>query len=835
MAKGNNKKLVSDDIQNISKILSDAGVKDVAKFNKQIERAVTGVKSLGRSMSSTLKKAQIQNQKETTKLSTELEKLYKIQAKGGKVDEKKVVTLEKLERRYKSYGASLDRVNDTAKKQETVMSRLGKAFTNLASQISLASLAAGALQMAISLGMKIFTNWIALQEKWAAAMGQVAMRTGATASQFAGLRAEAERTRGTFGRLTGDVDGIAGSLQFAGELSVAMRTDVMQLGSDTKDAMFRVARGFNLGAEGATNLFRLLNTGVAGAQMSITDFGADLLRFADNIHAPAGVIAQDFMEAQDSIAHFGREGVNTFKRAALMANEFGFETKKIFDMMKGFETFQSASENVNQLNAMFGTALSSFDLMMEADPSRKLEMIRTALRDVGSDWNSMDRFQRASLSQVTGESEANLARIFGEGRTLQQLEDEQAEAARRRATAETNQQNNAEMMNDLLARTTEIFDSWGRVLQEVLNTLSEALGPIFGDLHTDAVGLLHTFSDWIKQLVKTKEFKKFVRDARDFIRDIGRQLKEVKWEDIKHFFREVATKAGEIWRAIKPFAEFLIDHPGIIAAVFAVGVLSQFAGGLGTIAGFMGPTGLIVAGAGLFAMYMADASRATANNVEQMGRLRELERHGQATVAQQEERSTRSASLTSEFNRRLQDTDSSYVESGRGASGALGRGVANSVGNLGIGMAHVFGDQAAVGGAEADLASRNMSLSELVRSRLASGALPTGMSEDLAQLAQRNPDIVRRALGMGQSESLTRPSIRARLDGIRAEVDPDAAAASAGGNSSATSTAPSTQRTASVPATAPVGAGSVINVNSTIQMRDREVGRGFVQAAIGGH
>src|SRR5690606_183486 len=118
----------------------------------------------------------------------------------------------------------------------------------------------------------------------------------------------------------------------------------------------------------AAELFRLLETGVAGGRKSITDFGGDMIRFANSISANASQLTSDFLAAKDSVAQFGSAGAETFRRAAMMANEFGFETRRIFDMMKGFDTFGQASQNVNQLNAMLGTSLSSFELMMEQDP-----------------------------------------------------------------------------------------------------------------------------------------------------------------------------------------------------------------------------------------------------------------------------------------------------------------------------------------------------------------------------------------------------------------------------------------------------------------------------------
>jgi len=68
-------------------------------------------------------------------------------------------------------------------------------------------------------------------------------------------------------------------------------------------------------------------------------------------------------------------------------------------MASNFDTFSQASNKVNELNAVLGTTISSYELMIEQDPARRVQMVMDAVHDQGLEWENLNRVQRMTLAQ----------------------------------------------------------------------------------------------------------------------------------------------------------------------------------------------------------------------------------------------------------------------------------------------------------------------------------------------------------------------------------------------------------------------------------------------------
>ena len=572
------------------------------KLIGKLERALLYGEQLPDKLQKAASKAHKKLLKETQQQIKDLNRLTKSQEANTKAGIDKIKTQQEQIVSNKYLLSTYDKLNLSAKTQTSLTQKLKSKFLEM---VDVSYLLSKAWQFLT----KAFDTWQNLQRKWAETMGKIAQQTGASAAQMQNLRGTVQGLRTTFSGLEGDVDGIRLAGEFTGELAVAFR-QVNQITPQFARGMLEVSRGFGVGAQGAVDLYRTISMGATGAATSVTDFGAQMIRFAGSIGANAATLTKDFIDARASVSQFGSQGQETFRRAALMANHFGFETKKIFDMMKGFDTFQQASENVNQLNAMMGTSLSSFELMMEQDPTKRLEMIRGQIMATGQTWNRMDRFQRMAIARTLGVEEDVAARLFQENKTFEDLEQERRQAAERQQRDAEMQRSNQQMMNSLLHRTTVIFEDLGRQLEQTWNILAEAFAPIFGDLNRDMVGLARQFNAWLSKITKTKEFQNTIKKIANSLQEAFKYLKDnlPTWEQFKQ-------KVQEVWREAKPFVEglwtfmkWLAEHPTVLTAIFVGLTVAKFApliSAFGQMASFIGPGGSLLAGAGSLAGILA--------------------------------------------------------------------------------------------------------------------------------------------------------------------------------------------------------------------------------------
>jgi hypothetical protein len=588
--------LKTKEIKNIS-----AEIDKIAKGSAAAAGKIQGILAAGEGLSTKLAKqfARVNKDiiKQTNQQETELRKLQARKERGLKIDNENIKATERSIATNKEKIATITKLTDSVDKQSSSLGDLVKSTTV---SINFSEILNKVWQNLV----KTFKIWEGLQEKIAKGQGDLAMRTGASAAEHARLAGIATSMAPTFGRLEGAVDGLAASFEFVSEIAPALR-DMSLVTEPFAKSLLAVSRGLNLGTAGAVELYRTLEG--TDPSVGIEEFTGTITRFAASIGGSATVLSKDFLDARGSVASFGRQGMEVFQRTAMMATRFGLETKKILDSMKGFDTFDAASGKVNQLNAMLGTSISSYEVMMEQDPSRRLELFRNNLRDSGAEWENMSRLERMALAQALNLSEEEAGRIFMNNMSLEDMENDRQANADRQARQEARAQSNQEMMNNLLGRTVAIFEGIDRAVERVRNTIARVLGPIFEVINKEAAGLIDSFDKWLKMISEDRDFQKTMRDVADWIKEAAEWLRNnlPTWKQMKE-------AAGDFWDAAKPIIdrivpalEWMWDHKEIIAIIFAAAKLAPFISSLSTIGGMIGPGGSLLAGGGAFAGILA--------------------------------------------------------------------------------------------------------------------------------------------------------------------------------------------------------------------------------------
>lgn len=537
-----------------------------SESTEEIMNALTAGKKLSRQMMKHFKSIKKARQEELVSLSDQIEKTEKLKERTGFLTSVEEDNLKLMKEKIKVVKKDLTLTERAIEHQENLRSgfeRLNISTAALTVSYGLLSEAVDIVSAAFRTLTSLYDNWFRLQQTWQSSMAGLQMNTGLTADQMDYARTIIESFRNEMGRMTSEVDGIAVTSEQFGQLANAVR-DLSILNEDTFRGLVTLQRGFGLAADQANVVFRAVTTGAIDAQAEMDRFGADMLTFADQIGAPAGVIMRDYAQAASNVAEFGRRGEDTFRRAAMMANRFGFETQKIFEMVKKFDTFSAAADNVNTLNAMFGTTLSSYEMMITQDPTERLEMVREAIMNTGRAWDDMNRFQRMQIADTLGVDVEQAARMFRDNMSFEDLDRQRAEAAEEQRRQERLQLSNQEMMNNLLRRTDEFIDSIGRTWQEIKNIFSEALGPIFQVIRDITGEVSADIRDWADYLANSAEGQAevaaFAEDLRDFLREAVDWAKELDWNEIgdgaMSFMRTMRDISHWVYDSLRGMVEF---------------------------------------------------------------------------------------------------------------------------------------------------------------------------------------------------------------------------------------------------------------------------------------
>jgi hypothetical protein len=150
------------------------------------------------------------------------------------------------------------------------------------------------------------------------------------------------------------------------------------------------------GLELATKAFGMTGQEAAKQQLRIAAFAKDLGR------AP-GEIAREFASAAPSLAKFGRDAEEVFKKLQGTIKATGLEMNTILGVAESFDTFETATDQVGRLNAMLGgDFLGVMDMMETEDPAERFKMIADAVNNAGFAFDQMTYYEKIAIKEAMG-------------------------------------------------------------------------------------------------------------------------------------------------------------------------------------------------------------------------------------------------------------------------------------------------------------------------------------------------------------------------------------------------------------------------------------------------
>jgi len=370
-----------------------------------------------------------------------------------------------------------------------------------------------------------------LLERTTKAVGTFNLSMGATTSGLDATRQKAWELEGQMRALTGGGLGIG--LEMFAETSHALGF----IGGDFDEIAKKstiAGRALGIGGAAAGELSR------AFSQMGDTskDTYSNFVKISDAAN-DAGVSVADFgkeiVSSKGFMTSFGKSGQKVFLNMAAYAKKLGVSIASMAKFTDMTDTFSSSAEAAAKMNAVFGTTINSLQMMLEQDPSKRLEMVRKQFKQQGKSWETMSRQEKLFFSQTMQLTEEEAAGVLNSGMTLDKFRKKQEQRKKQQVSDE-------DQIRRALLKTSQTLMNWGQV---------------FDDITRAAMGMF-------KPLLKTFGL---VSDGKEDFRSLSELVGKAKGK-IKEFFDRLASnpKVMEMMTTISGtfdqiFAAFLSDGP----------------------------------------------------------------------------------------------------------------------------------------------------------------------------------------------------------------------------------------------------------------------------------
>lgn len=225
---------------------------------------------------------------------------------------------------------------------------------------------------------------------------------------------------------------------------------------------------------------------------------------------PINDVMKDMAQAPDIMARFGISNRKEFAVATAKARSYGLSIKEVNSAFgKSMATFQGSSEAAAKLNSIFGTSLNSFNMMLEKNPVKRMEMIRKELDNQGKSWEKLSDAEKYVITDTLHLSESQAALAFSSEKQRKALE---KQARQKEHLAKVDEKWNSGMGS---IKTTLI--AWGPLLDQVARAAFNFISKLLGFKGAE---------DPIMSLASTGE--KFLGDLTGYINDASTNIKEFK-------------------------------------------------------------------------------------------------------------------------------------------------------------------------------------------------------------------------------------------------------------------------------------------------------------------
>lgn len=229
--------------------------------------------------------------------------------------------------------------------------------------------------------------------------------------------------------------------------------------------------GSAMGGEMART-FKLLGT----RETDIAKTFVEVSDAANKAGVPVSEFAKEVNASKNFLASFGRAGRKVFLESAGFAKKLGISLSTLEKFTNMTDTFESTAEAAAKMNTVFGTNINSLELMLEQDPSKRLEMVRRSFKDQGKTFENMSRQERKFFAQTMQLSEEEAAAVLNSKLTLEEYNKQKSKQIKTEKDAQKQIQDGLMMTVSTLNNWSQTADNITRAFMPLLKDLTDFLG-----------------------------------------------------------------------------------------------------------------------------------------------------------------------------------------------------------------------------------------------------------------------------------------------------------------------------------------------------------------------
>ena len=301
---------------------------------------------------------------------------------------------------------------------------------------------------------------------------------------------------------------------------------------------------------------------------------------------PVNDVLRDLGQAPDVLARFGTKNALAFAEATAKANSYGLSIKDVNKSFGDqFDAFEKTAEAGANLNAIFGTNINSLELMMETDPTKRMEMVRKQLVANGKEWENLSNFEKNVIAENLGVEKSQAALILSSEKERKKLEQK---ARAQKAVEKTQAQ-----WNKGIHQIKKTLIAWGAELDNVMRSTTDFIFAILGfkkpgkemssitNLMTKGFRSLgSTIKDWTAQMRGEKattsgfiETLKGIKIAAKWVYDV--------FKSISNIFTEVSEKIENLTGGFVKMKDLAVEGAVGAANALSGGMFGTMTKGLG--------------------------------------------------------------------------------------------------------------------------------------------------------------------------------------------------------------------------------------------------------------
>lgn len=508
-------------ISKIEKVSSDLGNKAASSFSAMESSASSAINT---------------NVKLAASIDSIAVSLGKLTAKENETGK----SFAEAEKKVSKFNESLKKVGSTSSKLWQTFDKLSKGILKIGGSIA---------GIGINLLLSGIKRVYELKERWAGVIGKLN-------TQLGGMSSNMSQARKTMGQWEGKMHGLTGKFG-AGAAMFTEYTGAM--GIMDKRALdlsrtfgIELARGFNMGAKGAVNFMMAMRT-MGDTNKEISLGIGQMAELAIEFDVPINTLTKDIGEASGFMLQFGKSGRKGFMQAAVHLKRFNISMKDMQKFMSSFDTLDAAVDSTSKLNVVFGTTISSLDMMLTQDPAERFEIVRQQLLAQGKTYDSLGRAEMQMLTSTLKLSENEVAAMLDTGRKKLTLNEIREKAAK----SEMNERKAKKLMQKQLQKTAETLFSFSAAMDKVTRAVGRALAPLldalglgskggekFGSVMKSATDVMVDFFDG---LARSPQWISFMTKIADKMKELGKWIKTITVDDMTRMFEKVMSGAKIVY------------------------------------------------------------------------------------------------------------------------------------------------------------------------------------------------------------------------------------------------------------------------------------------------